>query len=111
MGHINPRSGLYAKTIQGAPVEILGSSLGVRCKGHRRPAFTYLSLLVKWPVHENVTSSKEAACCIGVCGDLFGTPRCHVMSHPFKVLPGVLYTPFSITWLYERNGVVPVTLH
>ncbi len=50
----------------GATVEILGASLQVCRKGHERPALAYLSLLVKWPVHENVTLSVEVVCWTGV---------------------------------------------
>lgn len=61
----------------GVTVEILGASLWVCCKGHERPTLTYLSMLVKWAVHENVTLSEEVVCHTGLSWPLWYTLVSH----------------------------------
>lgn len=46
---------------------ILGVSLYMCRKGHKMPALSHPSSLVKMHVHENVTLSDEAVCRSGVC--------------------------------------------
>lgn len=73
----------FSKTILDTTGEILGASFWVWYKGQKMLALTYLSLLVKWHEHENVTSSGEAVCNTGVCWPLWCTPIvtwCQILS-------------------------------
>ncbi len=61
----------HRQVAAGVTVEMLGESLLVCLKGHERPAPTFLSLLIKWPVHEIVRLSEEAVHCAGALTSVF----------------------------------------
>lgn len=93
----------------GVTAEILAASLWVRCKGHKRPPLTYLSLPVKRPVHENVTLSGRVVCHTGLCWPPWHT----LVSHdamPVQSCPWWTVNAFFYYLVYAAH-IVSVTLH